>query len=85
MPSWSARLGVVAVLALAANVADAQNDVLSARNFNDLLRVVKPTAAESQWMQIPWQTDLNDARKKAAALGKPLFVWGMAGEPLGTC
>jgi hypothetical protein len=30
-------------------------------------------------------TNLWAARQKAAAEGKPLFLWYMAGEPLGVC
>jgi len=42
---------------------------------------------ESQWMQITWMSSTNiyAARKKAAEEGKPLLLWYMAGEPLGTC
>ena len=34
---------------------------------------------------IPWMSDLAEARRKAAQEGKPLYVWTMAGEPLGQC
>jgi hypothetical protein len=30
-------------------------------------------------------TDIYAARKRAAEEGKPLLLWYMAGEPLGTC
>lgn len=66
--------------------ASAQEDeVLSAKNFAHVVRVVKPGEGEAPWNKIPWLLDLNEARKKAAAQGKPLFVWSMSGEPLGTC
>jgi hypothetical protein len=32
---------------------------------------------------LPWMTDLWEARKKAAAEGKPLLVWVGDGHPLG--
>ena len=63
----------------------AAQDVITAKNFAQMFEMIKPTAAESTWAQISWIIDLNEARKKAAAEGKPLFVWTMAGEPLGTC
>jgi hypothetical protein len=85
MLTRSLKLAAVAVLAWGGSNAAAQADVLSARNFNDLLRAVRPSPGEAQWMQIPWENDLNVAAKKAAAQGKPLFIWAMAGEPLGTC
>jgi dihydroorotase-like cyclic amidohydrolase len=52
-----------------------------------LQRLIAPAAGESQWMQVPWMPSSNiyAARKKAAEEGKPLLLWYMAGEPLGTC
>jgi len=47
--------------------------------------LIKPRADEWKWARIPWMGDLAEARKKAAAEGKPLYVWTMAGEPLGQC
>jgi hypothetical protein len=58
---------------------------LSETNFDRLAVLIKPTAEESLWSEIPWLLDLNEARKKAVAAGKPLFVWSMSGEPLGQC
>jgi hypothetical protein len=49
------------------------------------LEMIKPTWRESSWSQIPWMLDLTAARNKAAAEGKPLFVWSMSGEALGQC
>ncbi len=56
-----------------------------ATDLDKLIHRIKPTPAESSWSSIPWQLDLTAARKKAAAEGKPLFVWTMSGEPLGQC
>jgi hypothetical protein len=47
--------------------------------------LMKPQAGEWAWARIPWMGDLAEARKKAAAEDKPLYVWTMAGEPLGQC
>lgn len=58
-------------------------DWLSWKDFETLPAVVKPQPDEWKFMQIPWTTDLNAARKKAAKEGKPLYVWTMAGVPLG--
>ena len=54
-------------------------------NFNKLVKLIKPTPQESYWSKIPWLRDMNVARKRAAAQGKPLVVWSMSGEALGTC
>lgn len=50
-----------------------------------LHRLIKPRPDEWKWAQVPWMGDLAEARKKAAAEDKPLYVWTMAGEPLGQC
>lgn len=53
--------------------------------FEELHKLMKPQPGEWKWAEIPWMSDLAEARKKAAAEGKPLYVWTMAGEPLGQC
>jgi hypothetical protein len=45
--------------------------------------IIRPRAGEAPWTEIPWQTDLQAARKQAAAEGKPLFVWSASADPLG--
>jgi hypothetical protein len=52
-----------------------------------LHKLIAPGPNESQWMRVPWMpsSDIYAARKKAATEGKPLLLWYMAGEPLGTC
>jgi hypothetical protein len=52
-----------------------------------LQKLIAPSANESKWMQVPWMPSSNiyAARKKAAEEGKPILLWYMAGEPLGTC
>lgn len=59
--------------------------VESSRDYSQLLQLIKATPAESSWLSIPWMLDLNEARRKAAAEGKPLVVWTTSGEPLGRC
>jgi hypothetical protein len=55
--------------------------------FDKLHRLMAPGPNDSQWMQVPWMPSSNiyAARKKAAEEGKPLLLWYMAGEPLGSC
>jgi len=43
---------------------------------------IKPQANEEKFMQIPWMTNLWDARKLAAKEGKPILLWEMDGHPL---
>ena len=48
-----------------------------------LRTVIRPLDGEDPFDTIPWETNLWDARKKAAAAGKPLILWEMDGHPLG--
>jgi hypothetical protein len=53
-----------------------------AERYSETLKLIKPQPGESRWMEIPWQTSLWTARQKAAAEGKPMFVWsGSGGAP----
>jgi len=51
-----------------------------------LQALILPSPGEDKWLQIPWMTNLWQARKKAAAEDKPILLWVMSGHPLGsTC
>lgn len=86
------RIRIVALLAIAAfgllaQPAPGQATKPPAEPFDKLHRLMAPGPNDSQWMQVPWMPSSNiyAARKKAAEEGKPLLLWYMAGEPLGTC
>ncbi len=51
--------------------------------FAKLQALIKPEPVEGKWTQIPWMTSLWEARKRAAAEGKPILLWEMDGHPLG--
>jgi hypothetical protein len=55
---------------------------LKAEALNKLHALIRPQADEEKFMQIPWLTDLWEARKKAAAVGRPILLWEMDGHPL---
>jgi hypothetical protein len=52
-------------------------------SFTRLLTLIKPRADESQLEQVPWAATLWEARLKAAAEGKPIFIWVTGGPPGG--
>jgi hypothetical protein len=52
-------------------------------DYERILKAIHPRPGESPWLAIPWLTSLSESRRRAAAEGKPIFVWGMSGEPLG--
>src|SRR5688500_15261603 len=51
-------------------------------DFPQTHKLIRPQPGESRWMDIPWQTSLWQARRRAAEEGKPMFVWsGSGGAP----
>lgn len=85
MSTTNLKRGTASVLALglllasaswpAALAQPAADEVkLNAKTFGPIHKQIKPQPGESRWMDIPWLTDLHEARQKAAAEGKPLFI-----------
>jgi hypothetical protein len=52
-------------------------------NLDQKIKEILPTPTEDKWLQIPWRTNLQQARRDAQRTGKPLFLWIMNGSPLG--
>lgn len=51
-----------------------------------LLALIKPQPGEAKWLDVPWEIDVWDARKRAAAEGKPIFfITGGGRNPFGDC
>jgi hypothetical protein len=73
--------GALQLAALMAPVVGA--DPVPADRFDKLHALIKPHAGEEKWASIGWTTNLWDARKRAAAEGKPILLWEMDGHPLG--
>jgi hypothetical protein len=54
--------------------------------FDKLHALIKRQPGESRWMEIAWHPTVWEARQKAAAEGKPLFIWaGSGGAPAAGC
>jgi hypothetical protein len=71
-------LGVASALARGEDVPD-----ISPADFDRLLAAIKPQPGESPWREIPWLTDVTEARRKASAANKPLVIFTAAdGSPL---
>jgi hypothetical protein len=77
-----AIVGTVGLLT-AAEPRSATHDRLTPAHFADVRKLIKPADTEDRWTQIPWLTSLTEARKTAAAQGKPILLWEMDGHPLG--
>jgi hypothetical protein len=65
----------------------ATNDAnLNAETFASIHKQINPQPGESLWMEIPWLTDLHEARQQAAVEGKPLFLMSSGkGISIGMC
>jgi hypothetical protein len=54
--------------------------------FERLHQVLKPQPGESRWMEIDWYPSVWEARRRAAAEGKPMLLWaGSGGAPAAGC
>jgi hypothetical protein len=58
-------------------------EALKPEHVEVLRGLIVPREDEQLWRKVPWLTNLVDARKKAAADGKPILLWDMDGNPLG--
>lgn len=76
-------LGVILLTASAATVPAAADEPGWQAAYETILGTIRPRLGEAPWRTIHWETSLTEARHRAAAEGKPIFVFGMAGEPLG--
>jgi hypothetical protein len=56
---------------------------ISPDDLPHLLATIKPLKGESPWREIPWLTNVTDARRTALAEDKPLVIFTAAdGSPL---
>ena len=56
---------------------------ISPDDFHRLLLTIKPQPGESPWREIPWLTNVTEARRQAGRLDRPLVIFTAAdGSPL---
>jgi len=91
-PKWTVLLammvaaGVFPCPSRQASAQEKEARRLSAVEFENLHQMIRPQAGESRWMEITWYPNIWEARQKAAADGKPLFIWaGSGGAPAAGC
>ena len=57
---------------------------IPAKQFEPLLKTIRPQKGESPWRDIKWLTNVTEARRRAMAEDKPLLFFTAAdGSPLG--
>src|SRR4051812_32694275 len=87
LPLTVVGTGTMAMLPLArAEPSSPPAQPIPAAQFDKLLQLIKPRPGELRFHEIPWLLDVWEARKKAAAEGKPILAWsGAGGAPIGIC
>ena len=94
--TWPTLMALSLVLSLAslANSLLAESPIqnlnvpatLTPQQFGDYQALIKPASHESPWAKISWHASVWEARKQAAAEGKPILIWSGGGSaPLGAC
>ena len=79
-------LTLVAVVVGATPLPAEEAKPLSTEQLEKLHRILKPQRGESRWMEIDWYPNVWEARQKAAAEGKPIFLMaGSGGAPPAGC
>jgi hypothetical protein len=79
-------LPTLAVLAVAAAAPQGAEVALPQLRLADLERwreLVRPTADEAAYLEIPWIPSFAEGMRRADAEQKPLLFWAMNGHPLG--
>jgi hypothetical protein len=75
-----------ALLAGARALGGEEPAALSDADLASLHQLIKRQPGESRWMEIDWYPSIWEARRKAAAEGKPLFLMaGSGGAPAAGC
>ncbi len=77
-------IGLLVVLAISTASGGAEPIAkIPDADFDRLLKAIKPQPDESPWREIPWLTDVTEARRKASAEDKPIVILTAAdGSPL---
>ena len=86
---WFRRISFVAFSTLLFWVQSLPGDEIQpigTREFSKLHGLIKPQPGESRWMEIDWFPSVWEARRRAAAEGKPTLLWaGSGGAPAAGC
>jgi hypothetical protein len=82
-PHIGTRTWLAALYSLTFLASAGAAEPVGPQEFQQLLAAIKPQAGEDKWAEIPWLSSLWQARKQAAAEGKPILLWEMDGHPLG--
>lgn len=80
---YAALLGTVV---LAAPLPAGEPKIITDAEFAKLHKLISLQPGESRWMELDWHPNVWEARQKAAAEGKPIFLMaGSGGAPVAGC
>ena len=83
---FSAVLLLWAAIAFGGGLRADERQPVADAEFQKLHALIKPQPGESRWMEIEWYPNVWEARQKAAAEGKPIFLMaGSGGAPAAGC
>lgn len=85
LPSASSQLRQRWRAGLALALAGVLCMTARADDLGDRSAVIKPTAHELAWLQIPWMLDLKEAQRTAKEESRPMFLWATGDDPLERC
>jgi hypothetical protein len=82
---FAAVLGAVGLAVRAGRLYDPPSNAerMTRAEYEAVLAAVPPAPGEDRFDAVPWRLTLADARRDAAAAGKPILLWSMDGHPLG--
>lgn len=81
----NASLLLLGCIGLAAS-GEARQRTIPPERFESLHAMFKTQPGESRFWELPWRIQLDEALRKGAEEGKPIFVWcGAGGAPVGVC
>lgn len=85
--SCAAVAAIVMAAALPSSAApEDRRERLTSDDFEALHRLIRREEGESRWLEIDWHPSVWEARRKAAAEGKPIFILaGSGGAPAAGC
>jgi hypothetical protein len=77
---------ITTALLLTGMLRGVEPETIGDADFESLLAMIKRQPGESRWMEIDWHPSVWEARQKAAAEGKPIFLMaGSGGAPAAGC
>ena len=74
-------LSLCLAMVVSAQASEAKR-ALSPEELARRAEVIKPSAAELKWQQIPWVLDLGEGQRLARAERRPIFLWVTGDDPL---